>query len=101
MANGCSDFDSRDAAKYIISLGLSEIILTTFGVPYVNVPVLSKISSSTWANSSKDCPSFTNMPFFVKFPMAAIIAVGVARTNAHGQNTTRIVTDLVISNVYK
>ena len=31
--------------------------------------------------------------------MDAIIAVGVASTNAHGQNTTRIVTDLIISNV--
>ena len=28
-----------------------------------------------------------------------MIAVGVARTNAHGQNTTKMVTDLIISNV--
>ncbi len=33
----------------------------------------------------------------VKFPIAAIIAVGVAKTNAHGQNTTSIVTALKIS----
>ena len=33
--------------------------------------------------------------------MEAIIAVGVARTNAHGQNTTKIVTDLIISKVNK
>ena len=30
-------------------------------------------------------------------PFAAIIAVGVARTNEHGQNTTKIVTALIIS----
>ena len=34
-------------------------------------------------------------------PIAAIIAVGVASTNAHGQNTTKIVTALIISFVIK
>ena len=99
LANGCSDFDSRDEIRYIISLGLSEVTLTTLGVPFVKVPVLSNISSSTWANSSRDSPSLMRIPYFVRLPIAAIIAVGVANTNAHGQNTTRIVTDLIISNV--
>ena len=48
-----------------------------------------------------DSPSLTKIPCFVRFPMLAMIAVGVARTNAHGQNTTSIVTDLIISNVNK
>ena len=99
FARGCSDFDSSDASRCIISFGLSDIILTTSGVPFVSVPVLSNTSSSTFASSSRDSPSFTRIPYLVKFPMAAIIAVGVARTSAHGQNTTRIVTDLLISNV--
>ena len=40
-------------------------------------------------------------PYFVKFPIAAIIDVGVDSTSAQGQNTTRIVTDLIISKVYR
>ena len=35
----------------------------------------------------------------VQLPIAAIIAVGVANTNAHGQNTTKIVTARIISPV--
>ena len=74
---------------------------TTFGVPYVNVPVLSNTISLMRPISSSDSPSFTKIPLRVKFPIDAIIEVGVARTNAHGQNTTRIVTDRVISKVNK
>ena len=33
-------------------------------------------------------------PYFVAWPIAAIIAVGVASINAHGQNTTKTVTPL-------
>jgi len=98
---GCSDFDSSDASILIIFLGLLEIMSTTSGVPYVNVPVLSNTNSSVLANSSIDAPSFTRIPYLVRFPIAAIIAVGVAKTSAHGQNTTRIVTDRAISNVYR
>ena len=45
---------------------------------------------------SKASPSFTNIPCLETFPMAATMAVGVARTKAQGQNTTRIVTALII-----
>ena len=48
-----------------------------------------------------DFPFLTKIPYFVKLLVAAISAVGVARTNAQGQNTTNIVTDLIISNVNK
>ena len=35
-------------------------------------------------------------PCFVACPIAAITAVGVANTNAHGQNTTSTVTPTII-----
>ena len=46
-----------------------------------------------------EIPSLTKMPTLVKFPIEAIIAVGVAKINAHGQNTTKIVTARIISPV--
>ena len=64
----------------------------TFGVPTVNVPVLSNVTFETAANRSKASPSRTRKPCLVAFPIAAMIAAGVASTNAQGQNTTKIVT---------
>lgn len=39
-------------------------------------------------------PSLTRIPLRAMLPMAAVTAVGVASTRAHGQNTTRTVTIL-------
>ena len=64
----------------------------TCGVPYVNVPVLSNVILVTLDKRSSASPSRTKKPCFVALPIAAIIAVGVASTNAQGQNTTKIVT---------
>ncbi len=61
------------------------------------VPVLSKVTRSTDANFSKPSPDFINIPCLVAFPIAAIMAVGVAKTSAQGQKTTRIVTARKIS----
>ena len=72
---------------------------TTRGVPRVSVPVLSKQTSLTPARRSSASPSRTRKPCFVALPMAAMMAVGVARTRAQGQNTTRIVTARMISPV--
>lgn len=83
--------------SFLEYLSLHEIISLTSGSPHVKVQVLSKIKSFTLASSSRDSPSLTRIPFLLRFPIAAIIAVGVARTNAHGQNTTSTVTDLKIS----
>ena len=41
---------------------------------------------------SRASPSRTRKPCLVAFPIAAIMAVGVASTRAQGQNTTRMVT---------
>ena len=50
--------------------------------------------TSTEAILSTAPPSFMSMPFLDMFPLAAMMAVGVARMSAQGQNTTRTVTDL-------
>ena len=48
------------------------------------------------ASRSRASPSRTRKPCFVAFPIAAIMAVGVARTRAQGQKTTSIVTARMI-----
>ena len=70
----------------------NEIISLTSNLPYVNVPVLSKAIVSTFPIFSNASPDLIITPCFVACPIAAIIAVGVANTNAQGQNTTRTVT---------
>ena len=47
-------------------------------------------------NVSNASPDLINTPYFVAWPIAAIMAVGVASINAHGQNTTSTVTPLSI-----
>ena len=64
---------------------------TTSGVPWVRVPVLSKAMTLALARRSRASPSRTRKPCFVAFPMAAMMAVGVASTRAQGQKTTRMV----------
>lgn len=63
-------------------------------LPSVNVPVLSISTVSTAAIPSMAYPSLTRIPLRAMLPMAAVTAVGVASTRAHGQNTTRTVTIL-------
>ena len=58
---------------------------------------MSNVIFLTEARRSSASPSLTRKPCFVAFPIAAMIAVGVARTSAHGQKTTRIVTARMIS----
>ena len=65
--------------------------------PFVSVPVLSKAMVSTLPIRSKASPDLIITPCFVACPIAAIIAVGVASTNAQGQNTTRTVTARTMS----
>jgi len=45
---------------------------------------------------SSASPDLINTPYLVAWPIAAMIAVGVAKINAHGQNTTKTVTPLSI-----
>ena len=62
----------------------------------MRVPVLSKVRCFTRERRSSASPSRTKNPWRVAFPIAAMIAVGVASTRAQGQNTTRMVTERMI-----
>ena len=97
---GCSEKASAAQAYEKISLSensLSTLLYSiTLSFPLVSVPVLSKATVSTFDNLSSASPSLTKNPCLVALPMAAIMAIGVASTNAHGQNTTSIVTALII-----
>ena len=98
LPSGCSERDSKadtNLSRSSASIPASVLVNpwhTMF--PVVSVPVLSISRVSTDAILSTAPPSLTSMPLFDMFPAAAIIAVGVARISAHGQNTTRTVTDL-------
>ena len=61
-------------------------------VPFVSVPVLSKVTVSTAPIRSSASPVLTSTPRFVAWPIAAITEVGVASASAHGQNVTSTVT---------
>ena len=97
LPRGCSDDASAEAA--IARSRSSPTASLTSGFPFVMVPVLSKAIISVAAKRSRASPSFIRKPCFEALPIAAMIAVGVASTREHGQNTTRIVTALMISPV--
>ena len=92
-ASGCSD--SRSSA---INIGnapdfpSSQATSVTCGRPSVTVPVLSSNTASTFPAVSRLSASFIRIPFSAPFPMPTIIAVGVARPNAHGHAIMRTVT---------
>ena len=87
---------SVSSSSLLMVLSNDRISLTC-SFPRVRVPVLSKAMAFTFPIFSRTSPDLIIMPRFVAWPMAAIIAVGVARTRAQGQNTTRIVTERTIS----
>ena len=97
LPRGCSERDSTaDTILDSSSASTSPQVLvnpwhTTF--PVVTVPVLSMSRVSTEAILSTAPPSLTSIPLLDMFPAAAIMAVGVARIRAQGQNTTRTVTE--------
>ena len=66
-------------------------ISVTTGLPWVIVPVLSNTTVFTlWAISSAS-PDLIRMPFSAPLPVPTIIATGVARPSAQGQEITRTV----------
>ena len=102
LPSGCSERLSAAAARSLTSASLISSPPRTaliLGRPSVRVPVLSKAIRSASARRSKASPSRTSAPSEAARPMAAITAVGVARTSAHGQKTTRIVTARISSPV--
>ena len=70
----------------------------TFGVPSVNVPVLSKTIVSISFNFSKASPDFIKIPSSAPFPVPTIIAVGVANPNEQGQAMIKIDIKIVNTN---
>ena len=60
---------------------------------------MSNVILETDASRSKASPSRTRKLCLVAFPIAAMMAVGVAKTRAQGQKTTRMVTARMISPV--
>ena len=98
--NGCSLFDSDEAARNKSSSRLTSVskarISLTSSRPYVKVPVLSNAMVSTFPIFSRASPDLMITPCFAACPIAAITAVGVASTRAQGQNTTKTVTAVTI-----
>jgi hypothetical protein len=60
-----------------------------FGWPLVKVLVLSITKVLILASSSSHLPPLIRIPFFVAFPIAEKIAMGVEMTRAQGQEMTR------------
>ena len=89
--SGCSDACSTDADIRMSSFSSmsSTRIFVTFAFPSVMVPVLSIATKSIHDNISNVCAFLINIPRLAPWPIPAIIAVGVANPNAHGQDITR------------
>ena len=98
VAKGCSDFCSTEAASVRSSSGFAfpkAITSVKEGLPEVTVPVLSKTTASTFSKDSIASALLNRMPFLAPRPVPTMMAVGVAKPNAHGQEITR--TDTAIS----
>ncbi len=67
---------------------LSGTMSTTCGVPYVNVPVLSKATHRTSLVRSRCTPPLMSTPFRAAPASAATTDTGVEITSAHGHETT-------------
>ena len=92
-ASGCSDIFSREAATCRSSSCEIPSFTSTFvttGVPCVIVPVLSKTTVSMLCATSRASADLIKMPFDAPFPVPTMIAVGVARPRAQGQDMTRM-----------
>ena len=90
-ASGCSERDSTPAASESSSpapVGPKVITSVTWGLPSVTVPVLSRMTVSTrWAVSSASA-LLMRMPFSAPLPVPTMMATGVARPRAQGQEMT-------------
>ena len=91
-ASGCSDLLSSASAEVsssfsvIPSAGRTSV---TFGRPSVTVPVLSSAMIFALPVSSRETAVLNRMPFFAPRPLPTIMATGVARPRAQGQEMTR------------
>src|SRR5699024_8878807 len=92
-ASGCSDERSALPTNCHTSSSSNPSVMTksvNTGVPSVTVPVLSKTTVSIDCVCSKCSPPLNSNPISAARPDPAIIDVGVAKPNAHGQAITKI-----------
>ena len=68
------------------------------GTPSVRVPVLSKTTVSMVPACSRYSADFIKIPFSAPFPVPTMMATGVARPSAHGQEITSTEIALVSAN---
>ena len=90
-AMGCSERASRAAARrraVPASSSPSGRVSTRLMRPVVRVPVLSRITRSTWESASMASARVTSTPRRRSWPWPAVSAVGVASARAQGQVTT-------------
>ncbi len=91
-ARGCSLGFSIAAAIDIISSTLNSLSYpktsVTLGFPLVMVPVLSKTTVSISLADCRASPDLIRMPPLAPTPVPTIIATGVARPSAQGQEIT-------------
>ena len=101
FASGCSLFISREAAfrsSSFSEMPSAGMISVTLGAPSVIVPVLSSATISTLPASCRASAFLKRMPFFAPMPLPTMIATGVARPSAQGQETTRTEIPLASAN---
>ena len=67
----------------------------TWGLPWVRVPVLSSTTVSMAWRVSRASADLTRMPFSAPLPVPTMIATGVARPRAQGQEITSTATPAV------
>ena len=71
------------------------------GLPFVKVPVLSKIIWLIFEAISILSPPLNKTPFFAALPDATVITVGVAKPSAQGQAITKTAIDSWIAKLRK
>ena len=89
-ARGCSLLASREYASVSNSSSVPPTgrISVTTGCPLVIVPVLSRTTTPVCPAISRDDAVLNRIPFFAPTPLPTIIATGVARPRAQGQEIT-------------
>ena len=98
LPRGCSLPFSTEAAasKSSASVNPSPAIMSvTSGTPSVSVPVLSSAITAVLPVCSRAAAVLNSIPDFAATPEPTIIATGVARPSAHGQDTTSTAMPLV------
>ena len=71
----------------------------TTGLPWVRVPVLSSTTVLTVCRVSRASADLIRMPFSAPLPVPTMMATGVARPRAQGQEMTRTATPAVRARV--